>query len=111
MADPNAIERDLREYLECESNLRRDDRIIYLMGIVNKHLEVDKLDYMINYYDFSSIIDGAKAAYPSKTMPIRISNRTAEGVEANYVLMIESFIGYLNKNKLLRRLVKFNYTR
>ncbi len=111
MADPKQIEQELREYLEREPNLRRDDRIVYLMNIMNKHFENDKIEHMINYRDLTEMISNAKASWPTKPLPMRITGQTVDSTEVPHVLIIEALVGYLNRNKLLRRLVKFQYTR
>lgn len=111
MSDPAQIEQELREFLEIEDNIRKGERLTYLMAIINKHFAMDKVEHMIIDYDLTDIISGAKSAYPKATMPMYISKREFGNVEFNYVLVLESFIGYLNKNKLLKRLVKFDYRR
>jgi hypothetical protein len=111
MADPKQIEQELREYLEREPNLRRDDRIVYLMNIINKHFEIDRIDHMVSYSDFSDMVSRAKASFATKPLPLRISNRQVDPSEVSHVLVIEALVGYLNKNRLLKRLVKFDYTR
>lgn len=111
MADPKQIEQELREYLTKEPNLRREDRLAYLMTIVNKHFAIDSMDHIINNRDFESIVSDAKSSFLRTRLPITITNKDVDGYDLPHVLMIESFVGYLNKNKLLKRLVKFDYTR
>jgi hypothetical protein len=111
MSDIRQIEQELREYLEREPNMRGEDRIVYLMNIMIKHFENDKLDHVVTHREFMGMISDAKSRYATKVFPIRISNREVDSSEVSHVLMIESVIGYLNKNNLLRRLVKFNFTR
>jgi hypothetical protein len=111
MADPNQIEQELQEYLDKEPNLRRSDKIAYLMSIVNKHFAIDKIDHVINHRDFHDIVSSAKSSFSVTKMPVNISNKEVDGPDIPHVLVIEAFVGYLNKHKLIKRLVKFNFTR
>lgn len=111
MANPEQIEQELKEYLQIEENLRGADKLSYLMAIVNKHFAIDKIDHTIDYHDLQNSINNAKGNYARATMPMYISRREVHQQEVNYVLVLEAFIGYLNKNKLLKRLVKFDYGR
>jgi hypothetical protein len=111
VADARQIEQELSEYLEKEPNLRRSDRLQYLMAIMNKHFELDKIDHLVNHYDLSQLISAAKTSFATKAMPIYISRKEVHGSEIPHVLIIEAFVGYLNRNKLLKRLVKFDYGR
>jgi hypothetical protein len=109
MANPEEIERELREYLEKESNMRHADKLPYLMTIVNKHFGLDKIDHIVNYYDLDQTISGAKSVYASTSMPMNISGRELTPAQTNYVLVLEAFMAYLNRNKLLKRLIKFEH--
>lgn len=111
MANPEQIEQELREYLSLEKNLRSEDRFQYLMAIFNKHFGTDKIDHYMAHSDLNDLINYAKGTFAKTTMPIVISKKEVHGTETNYVLILEAFISYLNKNKLLKRLVKFDYTR
>jgi hypothetical protein len=111
MADPRQIEQELREYLMVESNLRREDRIKYLMTIIDKHFSLDSIEHVVTYKDLTDMMSNAKAMFADTKLPIRISQREVDSRELPHVLMIESFVGYLNRNKLIKRLVKFDYKR
>lgn len=111
MADPKQIEQELMEYVNKEPNLRRDDRLPYLMAIMNKHFNIDEIHHAINYRDLMDIISSAKTAFAETNMDMNISYKKVDGRDFPQVLMAESVIMYLNKNKLLKRLVKFDYTR
>ena len=111
MANPEQIEQELRMYLEEERNLSKPDRLIHLMAIFNKHFGLDATDHLINDHDLHDIISYAKSIYAQKTMPIKISRSDVPNNHATHVLIMESFIMYLNKSKLLKKLVKFDYTR
>lgn len=107
---PDALDRELREYLEKEPNLRRDERLDYLKVILNKHLEVNKLSHAINSHDLFGIISEAKSAYNKFHLPVKITRKPVEGNELVNVAMIESTLSYLNRANLLKRPVKFDYT-
>lgn len=110
MSDPRDVEREIREYLEIEPNLRREDRLNYLKALFNKHLEVRKLDHMVNSSDLFEIFSGAKAFYTNKRMPVRVTKKQLDSNEAAHISVIESFISYLNRLHLLKKVVKFDYT-
>jgi hypothetical protein len=110
MSDPQQLDRELREYLEKEPNLRREDRLVYLKSLMNKHLEFNKLDHIVNASDIYDIMSGAKSNYTNKRMPVRISRKQLDSAEATHISVLESFISYLNKMNLLKKLVKFDYT-
>lgn len=110
MSDPQQLERELREYLEKEPNLRRADRLEFLKSIFNKHLEFNKLEHMLNKGDLHDILSGAKFHYANAKLPVRVTKKQLDSGEAVNVSILESFIGYLNKNHLLKRLVKLDYT-
>lgn len=110
MADPKSIERELREYLEKEPNLRRGDRLTYLMGIINKHMGMDKLDHMVTKNDLFHIISDAKQEYTHQRINPEISGRPVDKSELTTVAVIEAFVSYLNRNALLKKLVKMDYT-
>ena len=111
MADPKQIELEFREFLEKDENMRKSDRLTGLMAIVNKHFEIDKIEHMINGRDLYTVINGAKGSYATATMPMYVSKKELHSTEVNYVLVLENFISYLNRNSLLKRLVKFDYGR
>jgi hypothetical protein len=111
MANPEQVEQELREYLNLEKNLRAEDRLQYLLAIMNKHFAIDKIEHLVHYNDLNDIIGFAKSHWAQTTMPMEISKKEIGSQEANYVLVMEALIGYLNKNKLLKRLVKFDHAR
>ncbi len=111
MSDPQQLDRELIEYLEKEPNLRREDRIAFLRAIVNKHLEFNKLEHLINSRDMHDIISTSKNNYTHFHLPLHITKKQVEGTDLPHVAVIESLLSYLNKMNLLKKLVKFDYTR
>lgn len=110
MSDSQQIEKDLREYLEAEGNLRREDRLRYLKAIFDKHFTLSKLDHMITRNDFLGIVSSSKSAYNHLNLPINVSNKKIDNSELTTLAMIEGFTAYLNKNHLLKKLVRLDYT-
>lgn len=110
MSDPQQIEKDIREYLEKEPNLRREDRLTYLTTIFNKHLDMNRLEHVVNYRDFLGIISFAKTLMGSMKMPVRITNKQLDPNEATHVALIDSFVSYLNRNNLSKKSIKFDHT-
>lgn len=110
MSELEEIERDLREYLQKEPNLRREDRLAYLTTIFHKRMELKKLEYVINHNDYFSVLGQAKNFYVKMTLPVRMSRKELLANDATHIAVLESFISYLNRNNLLKKLVKFDYT-
>jgi hypothetical protein len=111
MADPNQVENEFRMYLEIEPNLNREDRLVYLKSIANRHFGLDNLDHVITYGNFADLIGEAKKEYPKTSFPVTISRKEISSTEINYMLVLEAFASYLNRMKLLKKLVKFERTR
>lgn len=111
MADIEQIERELKAYLEEEDNLSKQDKFTYLKAIFDKHYTLEKMDHMIHIKDFNDIVSYAKSRFADTALPMRISDKEVHMSEAANALMIDSVIVYLNKMKLLKRLVKINFTR
>jgi hypothetical protein len=110
MSDPQQIERDLREFFEIEGNLKKEDRLNYLRTIFDKHLTLRKLDHMVNYGDLQEIISQSKRAYGNITLPAHITGKRVDTSQLPTLAMLEAFVGYLNKNHLLKKLTKLDYT-
>lgn len=108
MSDLNEIEREILEYLNQEPNLRRQDRVKFLMAIINKHLEFSKLEHAINYYDLQNIISVAKNGWTRETLPMFVSGKQIESSEVGNAMVVEATLGYLNRHTLLKKLVKFD---
>lgn len=111
MANPEQIEQELRAYLAEERNLSNSDRLKYLMAIFNKHFGLDQTEHLLNDHDLHDIVSYAKGSYARTTLPMRISKKEVYSGDVNFVLMIEAVICHLNKNKLIKKLIKFDYTR
>ena len=110
MSDPQQLDRELREYLEKEPNLRREDRLIYLRAIFNKHLEFNKLEHVVNKGDLHEILSFAKSHFTGARIPVKVSKKQLDNGEATSVSIIEAFISYLNRMHLLKKHVKMDYT-
>lgn len=108
MSNPDQLDRELREYLEKEPNLGRNERLLFLRGIFSKHLDFNKLEFVVNNTDFNNIISTSKVEYASLRLPMKLSKRQVDNSDLPHVAMINSVISYLNKHTLLRRLVRFD---
>lgn len=111
MADPQAVEQDLREYLFKADNIREEDRIKYLMSIFNKHAENDTLTHVISPKDLHDIVSAAVVRNVDISHTLTISGKSVGGHDPAHIAMIESVIGYLNRHSLLKRLAGFEYGR
>jgi hypothetical protein len=110
MSDPNVVEQDLREYLEKEKNLHKQDKLEYLRIMFNKHLSLNKLNHMVTKNDLFGIQSEAKKEYSQLTLPMFVTGRSVDSSELPSIAMIEAVVSYLNKNHLLKRLPKIDYT-
>lgn len=109
MSNLETIEQELRQYLQDSPNLLPEDRFKYLMAIFNKHFGMEKLDHMLTSQDLHDIVSYAKGQYPKTTLPMKIGKKEVYGSEVPHVLMIEAVISHLNRFKLLKKLVRFDY--
>lgn len=110
MSDSEILDRELREYLEKEPNLSRADRISYLKAIFDKQLGITKLDHMVNASDLFYIISDAKTQYTKQNSGLSVTKKRLDNSELVNVAIMESFISYLNRMGLTKKLVKFDYT-
>ena len=109
MSDPQQIEKDLRDYLEKEPNLSREDRLAFLKTVFNKHLEITKLDHLVTYKDLFVIFADARNFMVRTKFPMSVSKKQLETSETAHVAIMEAFILYLNRMKLLKKLVNFDF--
>ncbi len=110
MANPEQIEQELREFLQNEDSIHKGDRIHALMAIVNKHFALDKIDHIASKFDLDCCISEAKRVWPLTKMPMNISKKEVSSHDVVHVLILEAFVEFLNKNKLLKKVVKFDHT-
>jgi hypothetical protein len=108
MSNSEQLDRELREYLEKEPNLARNERLIFLRSIFSKHLEFNKLEHVITNNDFINFINDSKVEYAKLKLPMKISKRSVDSSDTHHVAMVSAVLNYLNKNSLLRRLVRFD---
>jgi hypothetical protein len=111
MANMETIETELRQYIEDSANLSRQDRYTHLKAIFDKHFAMEKTEHLLTAGDFHEIVSYAKSQYATMTLPAQVSRREIYPSEAPHLLMIEAVISYLNKNKILKKLVKIDYSR
>src|SRR5271166_6535998 len=111
MANPEEIEQELRQFLAIEDTIRKSDKIVYLMAIINKHYSMDQITHVASHHDLGALVDDAKRMWASTKMPMVISKKEVDNQYVNYVLILEAFVGYLNQHKLLKKLIKFDHTR
>lgn len=110
MSNPEQIEQELRAYLEKEPNLRREERLKYLLAIFNKHMEFKVLEHSINAYDTIEIINFSKVVSANQKLPMNVTKRRMDNSETPHIALMEALISYLNRHHLLRKFVKFDYT-
>lgn len=108
MSNSDQLDRELREYLEKEPNLARNERLLFLRSIFSKHLDFNKLEHVITNNDFFNLVNDSKVEYTKLTLPMKISKRQVDSSDTPHVAMVNAVLSYLNKNGLLRRLVRFD---
>lgn len=111
MANMEQIESELRQYIEDSPNLSHADRFTHLMAIYRKHFDMEKTEHQLTMGDFHEIVSYAKSHYSKAILPMRISKREVYASDVPHVLMIEAVVSYLNKFKLLKRLVRVDHTK
>ena len=110
MANTETIEQELRQYIEDSANLTRQDRYTHLKAIFDKHFAMEKTDHLLTMGDFQQIISYAKSQFVQIPLPAEVSKRDVYPSEVPHLMMIEAVISYLNRSKLLKKLVKIDYT-
>jgi hypothetical protein len=110
MSNTETIEKELRQYIEDSANLTSQDRYVYLKAIFDKHFAMEKTEHILTMNDFQSIISYAKSQFVQITLPAEVSKRDVYPSEVPHLMIIESVISYLNKLKILKKLVKIDYT-
>jgi hypothetical protein len=111
MADSKVVEQDLNEFLFKADNIRREDRLRYLMTIFNKHLQQDQLKHVINHYDLHEIVSVAQQNAVNAAGKVVISGKEVSGHNPMHIGTVEAVIGYFNKHSLLKRAVGFEYSK
>lgn len=110
MANMETIEAELRQYIEDSANLGRQDRYIHLKAIFDKHFAMEQTEHLLNMGDFQQIVSYAKSQFVNIKLPAQISKREVYPSEVAHILIIEAVLSYLNKSKVLKKLVKIDYT-
>lgn len=110
MSNKEQVDKDLREYLAKADNLRNEDKMSYLRALFDKHFTFTKLDHLVIKHDLFGILSTAKTNFTKQGIRPSISGKQVDQSELVHLAVIESFISYLNKNELLKRQVKFDYT-
>lgn len=111
MSDLEEIEKELEILLKNIDDIKLDDRLPAIMGIIKKKIEWNPEEFLLTYGDFSDIMSNAKNAYPRATIPMYLSKRPIDNTEVVYIMMMEAFIGFLNRKKIIKRLVKIDQGR
>jgi len=110
MSNKDQVEKDLREFLLKNDNLRNEDRLRYLMAIFDKHFAFNKLDHVITYNDLFNISGKAKTAFSKLPAKLMVGGRKVDSGDMRAVAFIEAFVCYLNENNLLQKLPVIDYT-
>lgn len=110
MANMETIEAELRQYLNDAEHLSRQDRFTHLMAIFQKHFAMEKTEHLLTMGDFHEIVSYAKSHFVQIPVPATVSKRDIYPSEVPHLCMIEAVIMNLNKNKVLKKLVKIDYT-
>ena len=69
---------------------------------------MEKLNFLIDYKDIDVIISNAKTSYIRTNLPMFISGKKIPQDEVGNILLMESFLSFLNSKGLLSSEVKFN---
>ena len=80
------------------------------IAIFDKHFAMEQTEHLLNMGDFQYIVSYAKSQFVNLKLPAQISKREVYPSDVPHVLIIEAVLGYLNKSKVLKKLVKIDYT-
>jgi hypothetical protein len=110
MSNKEQVEKDLREYLAKAENLRNADKLAYLKAVFDKHFTFTQLPHVVTRHDLQNIVGDAKGKFTNQPIRPQISGKEVEREDLTKIAIIEAFIGYLNRNQLLKKTVSFDYT-
>lgn len=111
MSELDKIEQEMRNYLEVSKNLSSEERKKRLGELFDRNFIMDNNEHKIKAKDLHDIISMAKMLWTQTALPMRVTGYQLEPYEVNHAVLIEALVGYLNRNRLLRHLVKFDKTR
>lgn len=104
------LELDIINFLENIRNQTRNDQIISLRHLFDKHIHLNRADYLMDNSDFLTIIGRAKDSLVNSSMKIHLGESKIPVSQNNIInlFLIESTISHLNKIGCLKKIPKFN---
>ena len=101
---------DITRFLENIRNQTKNDQIKTLRQLFDKHIHLNKADYLMDSYDLNRIIGSAKQKFADNNMKIFLGERKVPVTQGDLpnLCVIEATIGHLNKIGCLKRLAKFD---
>ena len=105
------FEVDMKRFFEQIERQGTNDRKETLRNLFDKYIHLSNSDILLDRHDLGVIISNAKDRFSSKTFPVYLGEKKKK-VDADdqaNLCVIESTIGFLNKNDCLKKLPKFNY--
>lgn len=111
MSDLEEMEKELEILLKRIGDIKESDRLSAIMNIIKKKIEWNPEEFLLTYGDFSDIMSNAKNSYPKATIPMYISKRLVDNTEVSYIMMMEAFVSFLNRKKIIKRLIKIDQGR
>jgi hypothetical protein len=101
---------DIMRFLENIRNQTKNDQIKTLRQLFDKHIHLNKAEYIMDSYDLNRIIGSAKQKFANDNMKIFLGERKVKVSPGDLpnLCVIEATIGHLNKIGCLKRLPKFD---
>lgn len=110
MSNKEKVDLDLREYLLKAENMRNEDKMNHLRALFDKYFTFRLTEHYVTKHDLYQLISDAKSQYVNLPLNPEISGKRVDKTDLTSIAVMEAFILYLNKNNLLKKLVKFDYT-
>ena len=103
------FEKDINEYFAKEQDKNERYKVELLKEIFEKHIEAYKVVHTVTVDDFLVVLTEARKHYIKATFPVRMGNKELETQDGIYLSVLEAFTYYLGRNKLVRKIIKFDY--
>lgn len=104
------LELDIINFLENARSQTRNDQVITLRHMFDKHIHLNKADYIMDSQDLLRIIGVAKEKLINSNMKVCLGENKTPVSQNNMLnlFLVESTINHLNKIGCLKKMPKFD---
>ena len=108
MSSKEELRKEILAFLEIEGGMTRLGKQEYLQALLDKHFVISDGDLILDKYDFTLIVSGAKDVMAKIALPTSIGGKAVDAHEVNVLCCVEATIQVLNGKGAFRKLPKFN---